>query len=1010
MTMTSAFLSPLADKLFESVAAFADASHLEAMDILEGHMEARQAIAKAIENAARREPNAASRIALIKGDAGSGKTHVLTAIFRRAAGLVLYPVYPAILQLTAPVATSQYLAWLLDALFRELSARYFSDHLGNSPLRRLAERLLDRVSVEDRNVFLELVDVDSDRIITSARDLGAKIRVAGKAVLQEPPPSDSLLALVLLAGFDDWSAIGYLRHGAIDSRLAGMALAPVQTPGQQIGLLREFGLAVQIAGGSLAIGFDQVENFVRLGDEGLFTHALVQAVRVAEAVVSCGIVIAVLADAYDGISSQGLPAGDRDRIEHEPPYAVRLQRGTPDFFQKVVARRLEVLRQRAQLPKEPDIFAPLPSWLVSEFSAAGSVRLALRAVCEFREQALKLGKNPPPGENGPTGDRSVTPPPPIDFDKLWADHLDSAPAVQNRLLTPKKAELLAWWATEASREHMAADPAEVSRSQHDDEFHTDIIDIRLKVDGNVVERRQLALCEAPNRNNKLAQQIEGFLDSCAGTPATPAILRTKGFAKSRTAQAAPALRKLDALKGLRLALSDTEWHVLQRARDFDQQHVHDAGFQEWCRDRQWLTKLMGPLQPLIALPQSQSEDPTPTEAAPPVGNRNGPAGVSADPDVTTVSKERITFTNQPFPVFVGSAADGTPVIWDPYRPTPNALNNFGFLVTGDAGSGKTQTIRVLIDAACHQGLSVCIFDFKADYCDPLFAGPLGIEIIDVRTKGLPFNPLQPPPRGASGVQPAEHAYELAGVLGRVFRLGPVQEGLLRDAINLAYEHAGILPREWTSPDRTGWPNFDEVLDHLRDEPRAASLVTKLSVLTELGLFANAGASGSFARFIDKRTSLKLSDLPNDEIKAALAEIVIIQLHGFVLRGDQPRQLKRMIVFDEAHRVRDSVRLEALAREGRAFGVGLVIGTQFPGDIPESMAGNLATQLFLMNNQAVHRRWIVRQIYGTASGPEQRDLLDKLTALRPFDGLLTNSHYPLALLRVSPYYERQPREH
>src|ERR1700747_3074313 len=41
----------------------------------------------------------------------------------------------------------------------------------------------------------------------------------------------------------------------------------------------------------------------------------------------------------------------------------------------------------------------------------------------------------------------------------------------------KKAELLAWGAPEASREHMAADPAEVSRSQHDDEFHTDIIDI-----------------------------------------------------------------------------------------------------------------------------------------------------------------------------------------------------------------------------------------------------------------------------------------------------------------------------------------------------------------------------------------------------------------------------------------------------------------------------------------------------------------------------------------------------
>jgi CO dehydrogenase nickel-insertion accessory protein CooC1 len=55
------------------------------------------------------------------------------------------------------------------------------------------------------------------------------------------------------------------------------------------------------------------------------------------------------------------------------------------------------------------------------------------------------------------------------------------------------------------------------------------------------------------------------------------------------------------------------------------------------------------------------------------------------------------------------------------------LNNFSVLITGDAGSGKTQTIRVLIDAACQAGLALTIFDFKADYCDEKFARPLGIE-------------------------------------------------------------------------------------------------------------------------------------------------------------------------------------------------------------------------------------------------------------------------------------------
>jgi hypothetical protein len=304
------------------------------------------------------------------------------------------------------------------------------------------------------------------------------------------------------------------------------------------------------------------------------------------------------------------------------------------------------------------------------------------------------------------------------------------------------------------------------------------------------------------------------------------------------------------------------------------------------------------------------------------------------------------------------------------------------------------------DAACKQQLSLCIFDFKADYCDPSFIKPLGIEVVDVRMKGLLFNPLQPPPGGASGVQPTEHAYELAGVLGRVFSLGPIQEGLLRDAINETYQQSRIAPREWVDPSkRDDWPIFDHVIARLQEQPKAAALVTKIAPLTDLGLFPRSCLEY-------KRISLKLSDLPTDEVKAALAEIIIIQLHGYALRGEQPRRLKRMIVFDEAHRVRNSRRLESLAREGRAFGVGIVIGTQFPGDIPETMAGNLATQLFLMNNQAEHRRFIVKQMFGTTSGAEPKKLLDHLKKFKQFEGLFTNAQHHSELLRVTPYYERR----
>jgi hypothetical protein len=1005
--MIDAFLGSRADDLFTFVATPADATELQALDVTDGQMEARQAIKTAMANARRRNPNPGTRIALIKGEAGSGKSHALTMTFKAAAGMPTDRVFPVVLQLTAPVATSDYQRWLLDAIVRQLSARHFADDANQSPLRRLADQLAEHVDTDEREKFLELVDQEAqDETIRLARTMGARIRRRAKALLHEMPPSDAFIAIVLLAGFDDWSALNYLCRGVIDDRIKGIGLSKVDKPEDRIRVIADLGLTAQMVGASLALGFDQVENAARLGDEELFTHALVQAVRIAESVPNCSVSIAALADVYDEIVSasgagRGLPASDRDRIEDEVPRAICLERGSPTFLEQVVARRLAVLRRRAKLSENVSL-EPLPDWLLPRIRDAGNVRSALREVSVFRERAVSLGRIPLQAEYEEVLHPLVPilPNEAVDFDKLWADHLDRAGVTHVRLLPTTKAELVAWWATEASREQVSSDQADVQTSTLNDEFDTPTIDLGLKSGGVLVERRQLALCEAPNRDHKLANQVDRFLKHCLeNSHAVPAILRTNGFPKGRTAQVGAALRNLEAVNGLKLDLNDIEWNNLQRARDFATQHAGNPGFMEWRREGRWLIQWMGRLSRLIATPDVLPVDED--EVHPERLGARTEVSLTVDGGGTPTASN----SNAPFPVLIGQTDDGNQIIWDPYGEHAGSLNNFGFLVTGDAGSGKTQTIRVLIDAACKHSLSVCIFDFKADYCDPSFVKPLGIEVVDVRMRGLPFNPLQPPPSGPSGVQPAEHAYELAGILARVFGLGQVQAGILRDAINETYQEAGISPREWVDPSGCVWPIFDQVMGKLRDQPRAAALVTKLALFTDLGLFPRTQISSTFADFINRRVSLKLSDLPTDEVKSAIAEIIIIQLHGYALRGEQPRQLKRMMVFDEAHRVRSSRRLEALAREGRAFGVGVVIGTQFPGDIPETMAGNLATQLFLMNNQAQHRRFVVKQVFGTTSGNEPRKLLDNLKQLKQFEGFFSNAHQS-ALVRVTPHYKRQ----
>ena len=107
-------------------------------------------------------------------------------------------------------------------------------------------------------------------------------------------------------------------------------------------------------------------------------------------------------------------------------------------------------------------------------------------------------------------------------------------------------------------------------------------------------------------------------------------------------------------------------------------------------------------------------------------------------------------------VMLGARKAGGDVFWAPFENEAKLLNS-GVLVTGDPGSGKTQTLNVLIDGVAGMGSPVCIFDFKNDYSERGFVQAIGLKVHDVRRQGLPFNPLMPS-FNADGPGPAHRAH------------------------------------------------------------------------------------------------------------------------------------------------------------------------------------------------------------------------------------------------------------
>jgi DNA helicase HerA-like ATPase len=355
-------------------------------------------------------------------------------------------------------------------------------------------------------------------------------------------------------------------------------------------------------------------------------------------------------------------------------------------------------------------------------------------------------------------------------------------------------------------------------------------------------------------------------------------------------------------------------------------------------------------------------------------------------------------------VHLGQDPLGKPVTWD------TAANpGFGILVTGDTGFGKTQTLRVVIAEVRAAGLPALIFDYKPDYIDAAFVEAHGFSVYDVKRRGLPFNPLALMPDKNGEVYPYDQIYELAEIFRRVLQLGEQQENRIVEAQAAAYRACGWDPQAYSRFDKARkFPTFADVmheLESMKKDTVAKTTFTRLKKFLDMKLFPSKVSDTTFDDLMGQSVVLAMNELPM-ELANTLSEVLIVKLHGTLRRGAQPRKLQRLLVFDEAWRVKGSSKLTELAREGRAFGVGLAIGTQNPKDLPQELVSCLRAQLFLCNKDPDNQKAIARAVCGQASGREAQRIIDQVKGLAKFQGLIISEQYKDGRrVNVVPYSDR-----
>ena len=296
-------------------------------------------------------------------------------------------------------------------------------------------------------------------------------------------------------------------------------------------------------------------------------------------------------------------------------------------------------------------------------------------------------------------------------------------------------------------------------------------------------------------------------------------------------------------------------------------------------------------------------------------------------------------------LFGTDISNGKELLWLPNDTNQVFHTNTGII--GTMGTGKTQFTKSIITQLYRDQvhnfdgapLGILIFDYKGDYNESKedFIAATNAKVL--KPYHLPFNPLAlTQSRVFRPLLPIHTANAFKDTLSKVYGLGAKQQNTLFSCITQAYAAKGI-----NSGDSSTWgnapPTFDMVYSiYSNDEEikKTDSLAAAMEKLHQFEVFEGDPAKTvSLFSLLNGVVVVDLSGYDSD-IQSLIVAITLdlfysqMQASGSSRMDHQYRQLTKLILVDEADNFMSEgfPALKKILKEGREFGVGTILSTQF----------------------------------------------------------------------------------
>lgn len=296
-------------------------------------------------------------------------------------------------------------------------------------------------------------------------------------------------------------------------------------------------------------------------------------------------------------------------------------------------------------------------------------------------------------------------------------------------------------------------------------------------------------------------------------------------------------------------------------------------------------------------------------------------------------------------LFGTNEQDGKPVVWTPNDTSQIFHTNTGII--GTMGTGKTQFTKSLI-TQLYKGqsynvegkeLGILIFDYKGDYNESKTDFVEATNATVLKPYQLPFNPLALTKSAVfKPLLPTHTANAFKDTISKIYNLGPKQQNVLLQCIMDTYTASGINSGNPSTWDNEA-PTFDQVYQRYandEDIKKGDSLSAALDKLHMFQVFeSNPSNTKSLFELLKGVVVIDLSGYDPD-IQSLIIAITLdlfysqMQAAGSSRMDGNYRQLTKLILVDEADNFMSEgfPALKKILKEGREFGVGTILSTQF----------------------------------------------------------------------------------